>query len=268
MRERKLKKMFNSIYLHEQFEYDGFLIVPFLNPQQTSALLNIDATSNEEKNLKVLEILKPAFEELFFDCRVFYGEVKAMAGLKSNTNILSRGGTYIDESRFATVHVYCPLQKTNSSIKVFKASHLLLKGFRFTPSAFSSLFANITDFISTQLLQVNVQPGEALILHHALIHTPLNNENDIVLQLGIAPKGPELCLYKQHTENSKAQKFTFTTEPAYGLPFPPNENLKAGKIVNGAEQTISTSAFLQMAYPTVKKNWRTAVSEKIIEWLS
>lgn len=218
--------IFKDFRDQQRFDSDGFIVVDLLNEKQ----LNLFAKSDLIKNI---EANRPFYSTSFSKDNVFKNKVdeKINDCVKSSIdNILNdhqclgtsllikesgEGGkmephqdwTVVDETRFASVTIWIPLEdvnETNGALSVVKGSHKLSSIIR-SPFLKNPLL-NINQLLEADLELIKLKKGQAIIFNQALVHASGINNSETprkAITYGLIPKNAELFFFvkeKAHIE--------------------------------------------------------------------
>lgn len=223
----KFRQIFRDPLHQKQFEEDGYVIVPFLEPEEVQALLDFkngtrpdnrfntnaeDATYHftfldtnipykKEVFNTVMRFFQPAIDKWMIDYKPLivnfvlkdagYGEVP----VHQNWN-------FVNEDKFRSFSVWVPLvdtNKDNGTLEIIPGTH--------TQNFYAAkrspwipwYFQDFSDFVIKEYHRpLNVKAGQAVIFDDSLIHysTPNTSQHQrIVIQNIIIPKEAEAVHY-------------------------------------------------------------------------
>ena len=206
------------------FDKQGFIVVPFLSPQEVEEILvffnenNPDPVegfysssyhhdySYKEKHRKFIE---RKFER---GCQHYFQNYQAIGGaflhktpVPESKLPMHQDWTIVDETKYVAINVWVPLQDVNEQngvLQVLPGSHKL-DTLRAPTLPF--VFRNQEDLIYEHLLSMEVAAGSAVILNQNLIHySPANrgNQTRVAITAGILSAEAPLQLYYFNKENS------------------------------------------------------------------
>jgi hypothetical protein len=238
-----MKKMFTSDELQMQFEEKGYVIVPFFTSEEikqmldyyesvknkhevTSPVHSTSDTNNPDLIKEVDEKLKSfsskKCEEIFFECKTFLSNILIKENGEDSEINAHQDWTYVDESRYASVSVWCPLtdiNETTGRISVLPGSHRFIETLRASPDS-PSAFSHVEHLLEQFMQPLNLKAGEALIYNHALIHSSkpnLSGKQRPAIVLAVVPQEAELFMHYYHpaAAKRKLEKFLVNTEFFY-----------------------------------------------------
>lgn len=223
----KFRQIFRDPGHQKQFEEDGYIIVPFLAPEEVQALLDfkngtrpdnrfntnaedatyhftfLDTNIDYKKEVfnTVMGFFQPAIDKYMIDYKPLivnfvlkdpgYGEVP----VHQNWN-------FVDEEKFRSFSVWVPLidtNKENGTLEIIPGTH--------TQNFYNALrspwipwyFKDFSDFVIKEYHRpLDVKAGHAVIFDDSLIHYSTPNSSDkqrIVIQNIIIPKETEAVHY-------------------------------------------------------------------------
>jgi ectoine hydroxylase-related dioxygenase (phytanoyl-CoA dioxygenase family) len=207
--------------LQERFEKYGYIIVKnFLSPEEISHLWKVyheneDVVSNRsfyisqwsdyrEKKFKindaVQKVLVPKAQTFLDD----YTPVFAVMGVKhpkpDSAMYLHGDWTHVDESKFRTVNVWCPLLNitaNNGAVCVIKGSNRLFNYIRGAaiPDAFHHIGEKKLD---PYLTDIYLEAGDAIMWDHAIIHgsrVNVSKDTRVAAIVNMRPAASSFYLY-------------------------------------------------------------------------
>jgi ectoine hydroxylase-related dioxygenase (phytanoyl-CoA dioxygenase family) len=221
--------IFNDSKLQEQFEKDGFVVVPFLNEAEVNTLSslfyklhkqvpeNFYSTTfsaspelKEEINEQTNRVFGSKTDQLFGNIKKLGSSFLCKAPGEGGKMHVHQDWTVVDESKFCSVTVWVPLVDTsekNGAIRVLRGSH------RFTDTlrapTLPSEYAGLQNEIWDEMELLPMKAGEAFIFNHALLHASSVNKTDkerLAITYGVIPAEAGLMLYHLN-ENKKLEKY-------------------------------------------------------------
>ena len=187
-----MRIVFKDQKLQDHFQREGYCIVNLLNPEEVTALHNIYQQNRVEEQSGIeltvwssdVALKKRVSNEagnvifskaslLLCDYKHLYTGYVAKIPGKPNASNLHRDPTLVDESKYQSVGIWCPLidvGETNGAVRVIPRSNRMFKGYRgFT------CFAYDYDTVSNEVMRdygrvVPLKAGQALVYDSALLH--------------------------------------------------------------------------------------------------
>ena len=221
--------IFNDSKLQEQFEKDGFLVIPFLKKGEVNKLSSFfyELHNNVPENFYSTTFnTSPEFKQKINEetNQVFGNKIDAVfTGIKKlGSSFLCKapgqGGkmpvhqdwTVVDESKFCSVTVWIPLVDTNEkngAIRVLRGSHKFTDTLR-APTLVSE-YSKLQDEIWDEMELLPMKAGEAFIFNHSLLHASSANTTDkerLAITSGVIPADAQLMLYHLN-ESKKLEKY-------------------------------------------------------------
>jgi hypothetical protein len=213
------------------FRRDGFVVVPFLDPDRVAALRervlplvpeesgpffslyrNDDPEIRRRLDTAVRAELEAASTGVLRDHRIFLGSLLVKFPGDASYLAPHQDWSFVDEERFASGILWFPLQATdehNGGMCVVPGSHRMD-----LPDRGAPLDYPIEEYLDG-LVQVTTRPGEALVMHNALIHGSRENRSGelrVVMVLGFASEGADLLHYFTDDEG---RKWRYRVEPEF-----------------------------------------------------
>jgi hypothetical protein len=217
-----IKSVFKDVRLNELFSQQGYVVVPFLYPEEVRILTDFYFSGEKEKREQFTtfaandyhyrksvheqiqnSFLRP-FIALFNDYIPFWGNFFSKPG-GSPALLLHADPQYVNEPDQISLNIWCPLVDAfaeNGALGVVPHSHRLLKQIRGT---------NITDAYRKNAVEIQqkfgklleVRAGDAVIYDHRLLHYSLPNKTDnprLVATMVTVPKGAPVLNYYAEKE--------------------------------------------------------------------
>lgn len=222
--------VFNDEELQQQFDKDGYIVVPFLSNEEVSRLKKLyeevspqipasfhstsfstDNVLKQKINNEVEKIYSSKAETLFHDIKKLGSSFLTKPTGITGTMPVHQDWTVVDEEKFYSVTAWIPLQdvnENNGAIKVLPGSHRFSKTLR-SPNI-PNEFDGLSDVISKQMKTLNMKAGEAFIFNHALLHASWLNQSSsprLAVTYGLIPSEAKLYLYLKN-EKGKVEKYS------------------------------------------------------------
>lgn len=208
------RPVFRSRRLERRFKRDGYVIVPFADPEELLAArrvyeqldsgvatgyyasmhshdLDYKAAVDRELRARFWDRLA----RLLVDHEPVVGAFMVKHPGEDSAVPPHQDWLVTDERRFGAINCWFPLMPvdgTNGQMSVLRGSHRYIEGLRGSP-AFPTQIGPISDVIADEFLEpVDVPLGSAIIYENRLLHgTPPNrsHEERVVAYLGAAPAG-------------------------------------------------------------------------------
>ncbi len=202
----------NKIW-QEQFNKNGFVIVPFASQEQLNGLEEIFLknyrkttpsdtaffysllANNAEDSMclktEIANVLEQSYEKTFQHyCAVsesFLAKPRTVESME-----LHQDWNYTDETMHCSATVWCPLTtitKQNGALFALKGSHLFFKNFR--SGNLPSARIDVSKELENHLTYLEVKAGDAVIFHPALFHGSCANQTNSLRVIAAAVILPE-----------------------------------------------------------------------------
>jgi Phytanoyl-CoA dioxygenase (PhyH) len=192
--------IFREDELRTQFETDGYLVLPLLNPDEVEQMKKIyhelhtdeetkrhtipsyakgfyaDTLKNERGyRRRVNDVVNPIFkqplESYFKDFKIFYGGFSVKFPDPESEVRIHQDPTFLDETAFTPINIWCPLQDidgTKGALTVLKGSHRFHSALRGVsiPSPWQKYGA----FIKPYMTPLYMSAGSAVLFSQATFH--------------------------------------------------------------------------------------------------
>jgi ectoine hydroxylase-related dioxygenase (phytanoyl-CoA dioxygenase family) len=221
--------IFRDKKIQQQFELNGYVVVPFLNGTQVQELrdfflenhpnipdgfysssFNTDAGHKEKVNERIEAVLTESVAGHFNNIKKLGGcFLNKQPGAQSEMPI-HQDWTVVDEPNFDSITVWIPLQdvnETNGAIQVIDGSHRFNNALR-SPSM-EDPFKNVQAELRKDLKLLPMKAGEAFIFSQALLHASppnLGNQPRIAVTYGLIDAKAQLMFY-HHNEEGKTEQY-------------------------------------------------------------
>ena len=213
-----MRKIFIQEALQEQFNRDGYVVIPWLTPHETTSLKqqfenaaikqdNQFYASAHDTDLALRRTMSDAIKDAFqqaasktlIDMELLGGSFIVKPPAYEHVLQAHQDWNIVDESQFVSCNIWVPLvdtSKGNGAIMVMPKSHRWIDAYRHSsiPCAFSA----VHDLILESMTTLELKAGEALIYNHALLHASHPNTSQfsrIACALGIKPKEADMLFY-------------------------------------------------------------------------
>jgi ectoine hydroxylase-related dioxygenase (phytanoyl-CoA dioxygenase family) len=220
--------LFKNEKLQQQFNLNGYVVVPFLNEAEVKALrdfffekhpsipdgfysssFNTDEAHKQSVNQKIEAVLGKNVAAHFNSIKKLGGcFLNKQPGAQSEMPI-HQDWTVVNEPNFDSITIWIPLQdvnETNGAIQVIDGSHRFHNALR-SPSL-QDPFKNVQSELRKDLKLLPMNAGEAFIFSHALLHASppnLSNEPRIAVTYGLIDAQAQLMFY--HHEAGKVEQY-------------------------------------------------------------
>lgn len=160
---------------------------------------------------------------------------------------------FVDESKGYSFNIWIPLQKTDTksgNLRILKGSHKIQPTLRVSPF-YPWPFAHLTETIRPMCTEVETEPGECIILNHAVIHGSSENRTGqprVAVILAMCSSGCDIH-YHYMPEGNPANKIEkYLMEPDMYYDLQANGKPNRGKLVEYISHTfepVKTEVFKQ-----------------------
>ncbi|MCC6373173.1 MAG: phytanoyl-CoA dioxygenase family protein [Bacteroidia bacterium] len=222
--------------LQNELKENGFIVIPFLNNDETKALQNfyteihgqqdpplfieeIHMTSwcpekaYKEKVSKGLQsIFEPATKRFFKDFRSLNNVFIIKKNGKNTTFKVHQDWNVVDETLYESVNVWIPMHdvnETSGALWVLRGSHRInrkIRGAGYLFPEYGKYFRELEE----KAVSVNLKAGQAIVFYHSVIHGSPPNLSDnlrIAACFSVIPKNAPLCIYHQPLANAPLRSY-------------------------------------------------------------
>lgn len=143
---------------------------------------------------------------------------------------------FVDESKGCSFNVWIPLQKTDTksgNLRVLKGSHKIQPTMRVSPF-YPWPFSKLTETIRGLCTEIETEPGECVILNHAVIHGSSENQTGqprVAVILGMCTKGCDIYYHYMPDGNPANRIEKYLMEPDMYYDLQANGKPNRGKLV-------------------------------------
>jgi len=213
--------VFHDPVLNLRFARDGFVVVDFLDRTAVDELLDVwkrnpdpvraaytstafspDLSFRDEMSAAIESIFEKPVRELLSDYRsCLAGFIRKRPGQQSGLVALHQDPSIVDESRFVSINIWCPLvdvNPRNGCLRVVPGSHLINRGSR-AQHEIDFPYAELLQLIESNLVvEISMRAGQAFAYTQALFHgsSPnLSDEERLVAGCMTIPSGSQLLIF-------------------------------------------------------------------------
>jgi hypothetical protein len=227
--------LFKDKAFQTELEKNGFIIIPFLNTQELSALNqfykdihqdqepplfieNIHMTSwcqdpDYKKNISsMLEtVFTPATQRFFENVRCINHVFIVKRSGQQTAFKVHQDWNVVDETSYQSVNVWVPLHDVDESsgaLWIVKGSHKINRPIRGAGYLFPD-YSSFTDELEKAAVSIRLKAGQAIVFFHSVIHgSPPNlaNKNREAACFSVIPKEAPLRIYFQKDKASKLEQ--------------------------------------------------------------
>jgi ectoine hydroxylase-related dioxygenase (phytanoyl-CoA dioxygenase family) len=224
-----MARIFTDNKLQQQFERDGYVVVPFLNESEIndlaalfyemhkevpgnfySSTFNASPEFKERINLQTQKAFGPRVEGLFTNIKKLGSSYLCKAPGPHGKMPVHQDWTVVDESKFESVTIWVPLVDTteeNGAIRVLPGSHRFSSTLR-SPNL-ATEYVNLQDEIWKQMELLPMKAGHAFIFNHAVLHASSANttaKERLAITYGLVAADAQLMLY-HFNEKKNLEKY-------------------------------------------------------------
>ncbi len=227
-----MRKIFKDNALNEQFHQEGFVVLEHIlhfdfeksyryfnglpsqvNGRFYASLWSKDRKYREEVNSQIKQRLDGIAEEYLEEYVPFFGDLLVKKPSLNHTFDWHQDWTFVDEKRFASVYIWCPLQdvnKRNGCLMVLPQSHLAFRDVRGSNIQPSYEKTKLQSLIKQNARVLAIKKGDVIIFNQALFHaSPPNRtlKNRLAIGLLCLPKEAEIFHYHFNLAAQKIEKY-------------------------------------------------------------
>ena len=180
------RKILLNDSLDREILRNGFVVVPFLNGEETQRLKGFfyknhpseipgfyasahsqDIEFRNQMNDEIKEVFNRSIKEYFYKCSPLGGSFVVKSSAQKERLHPHQDWNIVDESKFRSFNIWVPLvdlNKNNGVIRVMPGSHRWLKNYR--GPGIPDAFANFHEQIWRDMTPLFMKAGEALIYDH------------------------------------------------------------------------------------------------------
>ncbi len=190
--------IFRDPKLQQEFHENGFVIVPFISPEQIATLFQVykscypdgvegfftttfanNVEHRENVNRSIREICLEQIEQLFENYKILFSSFIVKAPGENSRLIMHQDMTLVDEKMYSGINIWCPmvdLTETNGAIEVLPKSHRFYETYR--GSSIPDIYDNVKDEVASLMQPCYLKAGEAIIFDQSIIHNSPPNLSD------------------------------------------------------------------------------------------
>ena len=228
-----MKSIFKDRKVQQQFDRDGYIVLPFLTNDAISSLKNLYETlhptgveqgfysstfsMDEAYKDRIFKLVDSLYAERvaenFEDVKKLGASFLVKQPGENGRMPIHQDWTVVDESKFGSLTIWIPLENVsaqNGAIRVLPGSHRFSNTLR--GPTLPTVLDEIEPLIDVSMLTLEMKAGEAFIFDHGLIHASHLNQSEqprIAVTYGLIPAEAQLFYYFKDTSisDSKIEKF-------------------------------------------------------------
>lgn len=192
------KGIFKDSKLQQEFHENGYVIVPFILPEQIEMLSGVykscypdgvegffsttfanNVEHRETVNRSIREICLEQIEHLFENYKILFSSFIVKAPGEGSRLIMHQDMTLVDEKQYSGINIWCPmvdLTETNGAIEVLPKSHRFYETYR--GSSIPDIYDNVKEEVASLMQPCYLKAGEAIIFDQSIIHNSPPNLSD------------------------------------------------------------------------------------------
>lgn len=283
------RKVFRDAKLEEQFQKDGYVIIPFLNeaevedlkqkyfdslPESGGNIGQEDAKLKERitydftfinKNIDykkmvyqyISEKFKPHYEKYLENYRpIIANFIRKQSG--DGEVPLHQNWAFVDERKMTSVSIWCPLvdsNRNNGTLEVTPGSHKRFGEIR-GPMIPWELENIKEEIITKHMVPMEVKAGQAVVLDDSLVHYSNINNTDglrLAIQLILIPAEEKSIHYHMDPQNNPNKVDVLEVDTDFYMAFNPwkkPENVKILRSFNYKPFNLSIKKYEEGLYNT------------------
>jgi hypothetical protein len=223
--------IFRDPQLANEFEENGYVVLPFLDSEAVSELKGIyaelppiegdtffsssfirDLEFKKAISARIEAIFRPKVDEYFQQYKKLGAGFLVKPPSASSIMPIHQDWTIVDESQYASITIWLPLQDVdshNGAIKVLPKSHRLSNALR-SPTIDDPI-ADIKPLIEEDLITLPMKAGEAFIFTHAVAHASNPNLSDaprVAIAFGMIHEDARMYYYFRPQGTDQVEKLS------------------------------------------------------------
>jgi len=256
--------IFRDKEIQARFDRDGYVVIDFITPEEAKIIaeqfykvhsstpkgfysdaFNPDDTVKREIFEQTDKIFARVVEEKFQDVKKLGGTFLCKAPGQEGKVGVHQDWTVVDESKYFTATIWVPTSEVNDNngaLRVLPGSHLFFDAYRSNSIEFS--YRGSEEFIWKNMITVDMKPGQAFVLNHAVIHgsSPnLTNKERLVIAYAVAPSVAPLMYYYKDRNTGKVEKFSMPDD-FFQRYYNVGERPLFGEVVDEFEYTVPAAS--------------------------
>jgi ectoine hydroxylase-related dioxygenase (phytanoyl-CoA dioxygenase family) len=193
----KMKRVFRNESHQEQFERDGYIILPFYNAEEIAQLKQLyqdiqpkeyegffpstfssDKDYRAKADVEIRRYCERSVAELLQDVKVICGCFIVKKSLPESAMCVHQDMTLVDESIYTGINIWVPLidlNDTNGTLEVLPGSHRIFPTYR--GSTIPGIYDDCNEEVKKYLVKIYPKAGEAVFFDQSIIHFSRANES-------------------------------------------------------------------------------------------
>lgn len=224
--------IFRDPKLQQDFHENGYVIVPFISPEQIETLFAVykecypsgvegfftttfanNVEHREKVNRSIREICLEEIEQLFENYKILFSSFIVKAPGENSRLIMHQDMTLVDEKFYSGINIWCPmvdLTETNGAIEVLPKSHRFYETYR--GSSIPDIYDDVKDEVAGLMQPCYLKAGEAIIFDQSIIHNSppnLSEEERPTINTFVAHKDAriKICYWDKESYGANIEIF-------------------------------------------------------------
>ena len=186
----KMLQVFRDQAHQEQFEREGYIVLPFYNVEEIAELNSLyesiqpkeyegffPSTFSQDKNYRtqadigIKKACERSIEKYLQDIKVICGSFIVKRSIPESAMCVHQDMTLVDESKYTGINIWVPLidlDDNNGTLEVLPGSHRIFPSYR--GSSIKGIYEECNDEIKKYLVRVYPKAGEAIFFDQSIIH--------------------------------------------------------------------------------------------------
>lgn len=226
-----MERIFQDENIQQQFEAEGFVVIPFLDPEELEAIRQhyqilhpenpgkgfYSTTFSEDDTYKkalyegVKSVFQPRVDEKFTGVKNLGASFLVKYPGQPGHMPSHQDWTVVDEEKFRSITIWVPLQdvnEENGAITVLPGSHEYTRVLR--APTLPPVIREIDPLIRARMKTLSMQAGSAFIFDHSVIHASHLNQSDtprIAVTYGLVPEKAQMMYYFRENGSEEVEKY-------------------------------------------------------------
>ncbi len=226
------KRIFKSEEHQRIFDKQGFIVLPFITPQEVTQLDKLfdelhpqlneggffsgsyssDIIYKKKASDAIVKVFSRAYEELFVNYTPFGGAFLYKVPGTNSELCAHQDWTIVDETQHVALNCWVPLcdvTKENGALSILPGSHFDNFSVIRAPTL-PFFFSGNDDLVLNELVPMEIKAGTVVILNQSVIHySPPNNSTEIrkAITAGIKSKGAQMYFHYKMPHKEELEIF-------------------------------------------------------------
>lgn len=224
-KQKRSRYVFIDQTLQNEYELNGYVVVPFLNSYQledlkslynelktpftngfNATLYSSDPIYKSNVATGILKVIGNNYSKYLNSFRPFAANFLTKHNDDTSKLPLHQDFSFTDEASFDSLNLWIPLvdvDEINGAVTVIPGSHKWDKFIRASPNTLSP-YENVVDDLEPLHKMIKMRAGHALIHSHKLLHFSDINRSDevrVAVCVGVIPNNAPLFHYYLHSDS-------------------------------------------------------------------